>query len=282
MNPIENPIETMNTAQSQLWNGTAGRAWTDLQPLLDEMFAPFEQRLAHSVPQGYSGQVLDLGCGTGSTTRAVARRLGAGGLCTGVDISAPMIESARRNSGELPLRFVCADAQHHPFAPQSIDRIVSRFGVMFFDDPRQAFSRLRQAARPAASLHLYAWRGPQHNAFMTAAEQAAAPLIDDYPIRAADAPGQFAFADGDRVRRILDDAGWRQVTIRPVDAECRFAAAGLEDYLCRMGSLAQVLPRLQPALRERVLAAVRAAFVPFVDGQSVRFVAACWQIEARA
>jgi ubiquinone/menaquinone biosynthesis C-methylase UbiE len=124
----DRPDDRASDEQAALWNGPAGRAWVQAQVTLDTMFKPFEDLLAHAVPEGFDGQVLDVGCGTGSTTLAMARRLGARGGCTGIDISAPMIAAARARaeSGRGAASFVCADAQHHPLAPAGFDRIVSR------------------------------------------------------------------------------------------------------------------------------------------------------------
>jgi hypothetical protein len=98
--------------------------------------------------------------------------------------------------------------------------IISRFGVMFFDDPVRAFANLRRAARDRAALCFIAWRSPAENPFMTTAERAAARLLPDLPARAADAPGQFAFADRRRVETILEASGWTDIAVRPIDAAC--------------------------------------------------------------
>ena len=142
-------------------------------------------------------RVLDVGCGTGSTTLAVARLLGAKGRCTGIDISEPMIAAARARAERegTPASFIRADAQTHAFEPASFDMIISRFGVMFFDDSVRAFANLRRAARDDAELRFIAWRSAAENPFMTTAERAAAPLLPNLPARRPDAPGQFAFAD---------------------------------------------------------------------------------------
>src|SRR5262249_45490429 len=141
--------------------------------------------------------VLDVGCGTGATTLAIARALGAGGRSVGIDISEPMLalawERAKREKGTAT--FVVADAETPAFEPGSFDTIVSRFGVMFFGDSVRAFANLRSAVRPGGDLALIAWRGPADNPFMTAAERAAAAYLPDIPPRSVDGPGQFAFGD---------------------------------------------------------------------------------------
>ncbi len=144
--------------QTKLWNGPAGRAWVEAQEVLDQMFEPLEDLLVEAVLAGSGRRVLDVGCGTGSTTLAVARRLGAEGGCVGIDISEPMIAAARARAGRegLPASFIRANAQVHAFEPASFDLIISRFGVMFFDDPVAAFANLARAARNGGKLCFFA------------------------------------------------------------------------------------------------------------------------------
>lgn len=270
--------------QAALWNGASGRAWVEAQELLDRMFKPFEDLLVESVVAGSAGRVLDVGCGTGSTTLAAARSLGANSRCTGIDISEPMIAAARARAERecTPATFIRDDAQIHAFEPASCDTIISRFGVMFFGDCVRAFANLRHAASNGAHLRFIAWRDAAENPFMTTAERAAAPLLTNLPARRADAPGQFAFADRDRVHRILEESGWAEIDSRPIDIACVFPESELVPYLTRFGPLGRVLDQAQAQIRNQVVEAVRLAFGPYVHGSEVRFIAACWVVSARA
>jgi len=274
-----------DTTQHALWNGPAGDAWVQAQPVLDDMFTPFADHLAQGVPPGARWTVLDVGCGTGAVSLAIAARLGAGGHCTGLDISEAMIDMARERarSAAYPVDFIAADAQRHVFAPAGVDHVVSRFGVMFFDDPIQAFTGLRVATRSGGTLHALAWRAPDENAFMTTAERAAAPLLA-LPPRSADGPGQFAFADRQRVLDILADSGWRDIEVTAVDQVCSIRTADLQRYVSLLGPVGGMLrdPRIDAALRAQVLQVVVRAFAPFVQGDRVAFVAACWALRAVA
>jgi SAM-dependent methyltransferase len=234
-----------------------------------------------SVP---NSRVLDVGCGTGSTTLAVARRLGRNGRCVGIDISAPMIIAARSRTERegAGASFTHADAQTFPFEPSSFDAIVSRFGVMFFDDPVQAFANLRHAAKAEATMQFIAWRSPAENAFMTTAERAAAPLLPNLPVRRANAPGQFAFADRDRVYTILAESGWTEIEVRRIDPSCTFPEKELVRYLTQLGPVGRVLDQVDEQTRAQVVEKARAAFDPYVHGAEVRFTAACWMVCARA
>ncbi|RUL69538.1 class I SAM-dependent methyltransferase [Dyella choica] len=248
------------------------------------MFQPFEERLVRMVRAKFGQRVLDVGCGTGSTTLAVARRLGAQGYCMGVDISAPMLEVARARAkleGTFA-SFLCADAQRHPFEPASFDLIISRFGVMFFDQPVNAFANLRSAASQGAQLRFIAWRSAAENPFMTTAERAAAPLLPRLPPRRADAPGQFSFADRQRMAAILQQSGWMDVYIQPIDVECSLPEQALVGYFTRLGPVGLVLQEADEITRSQVVATVRAAFNSYVQGAEVRYTAACWMVSATA
>lgn len=270
--------------QAALWNGVAGHAWVEMQELLERILKPFEQLLVEAVRAGPGARVLDIGCGTGITTLAVARLLGTKGRCVGVDISAPMIAAARARAERegAPASFICADAQSHAFEPASFDMIISRFGVMFFNDSVQAFANLRRAASPDAEFRFIAWRSAAENPFMTTAERAAAPLLPNLPARRPDAPGQFAFADESRIRRILEDSGWAEIDVRPIDVACIFAEQELVRYVTRLGPVGLILQETDDRTRTQVIEAVRAAFEPYVHEAEVRFTAACWMVSARA
>lgn len=274
-----------NHEQSTAWNGASGRAWVEIQGLLDHMFMPFEKLLQEEVAAaGPVERPLDVGCGTGSTTLALARLLGAQAHCLGVDISAPMIALARQRAATTGLStdFVCADAQTQAFEPASFDMLVSRFGVMFFEDPVQAFANMRLAAKPGAALSVIAWRSAADNAFMTTAERAAAPLLPNLPVRQPGTPGQFAFADETRVASVLAQSGWAGIDIQPIDVICTLPERDLVRYLSWLGPVGALLQQADEATRHKVIAAVRPAFEPFVQGDEVRYTAACWMIRARA
>ena len=275
---------THSDEQMALWNGPAGLAWVDAQGLLDAIYRPVENLLADLVPVGSPGSILDVGCGTGATTLAAARRLGSDGRALGVDISEVMIAVARTRAANDGVRaqFACADAQIYPFEPSSVDAIISRFGVMFFGDPVRAFANLRAAATKGAEARLVVWRTAAENPFMTTAERAAAPLLPKLPPRRPDAPGQFALSDRERIYSILDESGWMSIDIHPFDFECTFPEKELIRYLTRLGPVGMALQQADDQTRARVIGVARAAFEPYVNGAYVHFTAACWIVAARA
>ncbi|UXY14078.1 class I SAM-dependent methyltransferase [Chitiniphilus purpureus] len=273
-----------NDAQIAQWNGAAGHAWRDEHALLDRMFKPFEDLIAATPGVGPGSVVLDVGCGTGATVMALARRVGQAGRVLGIDVSAPMLDVARARAqpGDGQVHFVQADAQTYPFAPAGFDAVVSRFGVMFFSDPVRAFTNLRYAVRPAGALRCLAWRSAGDNPFMVEAERAAAHLLAGLAQARPDGPGQFAFAERRHVEDLLAASGWTRVAVQPVDAVCAFPETALPRYLTRLGPVGRLLADKDEAARQQIVAALRPAFDRYLHDGEVRFSAACWLIEARA
>jgi SAM-dependent methyltransferase len=278
-------IQQPNRDQAALWNDASGQVWVEMQGVLDQMLAPFEVMLVERGFPGAGGHVLDIGCGAGATTLAMARRLGPAGRCLGVDISAPLVTAARARTvaeGLTSAAFVQADAQTHAFEPDSFDAMISRFGVMFFDDPVAAFANIRRAARRNATLTFVAWRSPAENPFMIAAGRAAAPLLPSLRMPDPSAPGQFGFADGERVRRILDESGWEDIDVRPVDTPGSVTETNLLAYATKLGPVGLALREVDEATRARTIEAVSVAFEPYVSNGAARFTTACWLVSARA
>jgi ubiquinone/menaquinone biosynthesis C-methylase UbiE len=275
----------VNGKQAELWNSAAAGSWIEMQEVLDRLFEEVGAKVAAAGFPGLGGQVLDIGCGLGATTLAMARRVGDGGSCLGVDISEPFVEAARRRAeaeGVDGARFLAADAQTFPFDPGVFHAAVSRFGVMFFEDPAAAFANIRRSLRPGGRLAFAAWRSPEENPFMTAAGRAAAPFLPDLPQSAPDAPGQFGFSRAERVAQILNQSGWAEVEIEPFDVVAVLWPEDLGRYAARMGPTGVAMQGLDEARRQPIIEAVMRGFEPFVREGVARFSLACWLVTARA
>jgi SAM-dependent methyltransferase len=270
-----------NQEQATLWNEASGRTWVELQELLDATLAPFIPPLLDSI-EHVAARVLDIGCGAGATTRAAARRAAE---VVGIDISAPLLEVAQRRAAEESVdsvSFVHADAQTHAFMPHSFDAAISRFGVMFFGNPVAAFANIRQALCVGGVLTLIAWRSAAENPFMTASARAIAPLFPPLPASDPSAPGPFAFADRERVRRILSDSDWHRVEVNPLDLMLSVPERHVRDYVTRLGPAGAMLRTADEETRVRAIPLARAAVEPFMRGGHACFNAACWLVTARA
>src|SRR5215475_10545722 len=184
-----------NADQIAYWNGAAGQRWTDRQAVQDVILAGVSQILIDRARPAPGERAIDVGCGCGATTIALAERVAPSGFVLGVDISEPMLSRAReRAPRSLPLTFVQADATVYPFDPQNFDLLVSRFGVMFFAEPAVSFSNLRRAMRPEGRVTFACWRDPRENPWMTISLQAVYQHVPKLPQLGPEDPSPFAFA----------------------------------------------------------------------------------------
>ena len=277
-------MSAANAAQVAYWNDAAGRTWADLQDRIDRQIRPLGLAAMERLAPASGEQVLDVGCGCGDTSLELARRVGPDGGVLGLDISAPMLEVARGRAeaaGARNLAFHEADAQTAAL-PASRDAVFSRFGVMFFADPTAAFANLRSALRPGGRLGFVCWRPLAENLWMRLPAETAAGLVPPAPPPEPGAPGPFAFADPDRVRRILAEAGFTGIDLTPHDEA--IGGLDLEGTVAmsfRVGPLGAILrerPDLAPLLRERV----REAVSPWLRGDAVYMPSATWLVSAQS
>jgi ubiquinone/menaquinone biosynthesis C-methylase UbiE len=276
-----------NAEQIAYWNGSAGQRWTDRQAMQDILLAPISQILIDRARPAIGEQVIDVGCGCGATTIALAERVAPTGSALGVDISEPMLSRAReRASRSLPLSFVLADATVYPFDPQNFDLLVSRFGVMFFAEPAVSFANLRRALRPDGRLAFVCWRDPRENPWMTISLQAVYQHVPKLPQLGPEDPGPFAFASEERVRRILGEAGYRDVALERCDVSLDIAIGrGLEgavDSAMSIGPSNRALEGHPPEVRAAATNSVRDLLAPLVRGQSLPLAGSIWVVTARA
>ena len=253
----------------------------------DVMLAPVADVLIDRAKPQAGERILDVGCGSGATTIAFARKVGPTGHVLGVDVSGPMLERARQTAPkELPLDFVLADATVHPFEPQSFDLLASRFGVMFFADPALSFSNMRKALKPSGRLAFVCWREPRYNPFFMVPLQAAYQHVPKLPQQGPEEPGPFAFASEQRVQRILGEAGFSGIAMEPYDlmldtAIGRGLDAAVQSAL-DIGPSSRALQDQPAELRAAAANSMREAFAPFAKGDSVPLPASIWIVTARA
>ena len=275
-----------NADQIAYWNGPGGRRWSDRQAMQDILLAPVSQILIDHARPKTGERVLDVGCGCGGTTIALAERVAPSGFVLGVDISEPMLSRARELAPKrLPLTFVLADATVYPFDPKNFDLLVSRFGVMFFAEPAVSFANLRRAMRPDARLTFVCWRDPRENPWMTMPLKAVYQHVPKLPQLGPEDPGPFAFASEERVRRILGEACYRDIALERCDLSIDIAnGRGLEgalDTAMHIGPANRALEGHSPEVRAAAAKSVRELLAPQVRGQSLPLPASIWVVTAR-
>ena len=200
-----------NEEQKQFWEGFAA-LWVDRQADMDRLFQPVLQETLKRAHLSAGDRVMDIGCGTGTSTVAAAEHVGPTGAATGVDISDPMLIRARDMAQAVPnATFLTADAADYPFDDGSFDTVISRFGVMFFVDPVKAFANIRRAMKAGGTLSMSCWSALGANPWFQEPMYAAKAQLGAPPPVDPDDPGPLAFRNIDRATGILDAAGFHDI-----------------------------------------------------------------------
>jgi SAM-dependent methyltransferase len=253
-------MTTPNADEIAYWNDEAGSRWVTYQERIDRAFAAFtRETLARAVVRP-GERVLDIGCGCGATTLELSAAVGETGSVVGVDVSHPMLEVARSRvsaSGSHNVRFVQADASTEDFGDARFDLVFSRFGVMFFDDPVGAFVNLRRAMAPDGRLAFACWRDLAANPWFSVPANAVRPHVPPQPKPDPLAPGPLAFADAERVRAILESAGFDGVRYEPLDVSIVLGSRGdALELLSEIGPASRLLGEADEDGRDAALLAL--------------------------
>ena len=232
-----------NQDQIEYWNGETGDKWVKHADDLDGMLAPFIDMILSAANLKSGEAVMDVGCGSGALSRAAVEKVGPNGHVTGVDISEPMLGLARQRNEQSGqgAAFLEADASQYDISPKA-DIVISRFGVMFFDDPVGAFANIRGNVKAGGRLAFACWRSPFENGWALTPLQIALPFLPEPPTPPEPGtPGPFAFADQDHLCQVLETAGWQDVTINAENLDMVLpgkAAAESAGFMLKMGPLA--------------------------------------------
>jgi SAM-dependent methyltransferase len=272
-----------NASQIDYWNDAAGRTWVELTNLLDQQIEGLGRSAMAALAPKAGERILDVGCGCGQTSLALAGAVGPKGAVTGLDISRVMLDEAgrrAREAGLANLELREADAQTASLAAGAYDGLFSRFGVMFFADPTAAFRNLAAALKPGGRLAFVCWRTLMENHWMLVPMMAALKRLPPPAPPEPGAPGPFAFADPERIRGILAGAGFADIAIAPLDTDV--GGNALDDSLklaLRVGPLGALL-RENPQAAPLVIDDIRAALAERVRDGAVWMPGAVWIVTA--
>jgi SAM-dependent methyltransferase len=277
----------VNAPQIEYWNGPAGDHWAKLADSQDVMLEPLGLAAmgACDIQPGHT--VLDTGCGSGTTTFEIARRVGAEGRVLGIDLSAAMLDVGRKrldSHGIDNVTFENKDIATYPFEKGMFDRVFSRFGVMFFVDPVPAFTKIRSGMKPGARLAFVCWQALNKNPWMETPFKVALQHVPAPPPADPEAPGPMAFADPDRVRRILTAAGFDAINLEALELNLSFGAdvRSTAQKLVQLGPAARLLGNEPDDVKARVEDELREAIAGYQTDSGVKIGGATWIVTANS
>jgi len=245
-----------NAKEIAYWNGPGGERWVSHQRMQDALLAEVAELLMERAAARDGQTVLDIGCGAGTTSIALARQVAPHGRVLAV----------------------------FPFAPGAADLLFSRFGVMFFADPARSFANMRVGLRAGARVVFACWREPRENPWLMLPLQAAYRHVPRLPEVGPEDPGPFSFASEPRLRGILERAGFGAITPEPVDLSFDLAEGhGLDravELSVGMGPASRALDGQPAAQRVAATEAIRAALAPYQHGNQVPLRGAIWIVSA--
>ncbi|EEE37291.1 methyltransferase, UbiE/COQ5 family [Rhodobacteraceae bacterium KLH11] len=280
---------TMNLDQEEYWGKSdLGMMWLTYEDQLDQLFAPVLDLVLDRAALKPGQRVLDIGCGTGVSTLAAAKGVGPKGDVLGIDISKQFLARAEARASQLGLAnatFQYADAQTGDLAAGNRDVAISRFGVMFFDDPVAAFTNMARGLKPGGRFVFAAWGELSENPWFKIPHVAAVKRMGQPPKVDRNAPGPLAFHDRERVADLLDQAGLSEIRVEaiPLNLTGPKTAAGAAALSARVGPSPRTIAHFNGTEADVIAVrdAVAQEFAPFETPQGTRIPAMINLLQAR-
>ncbi len=275
----------VNVDQKKFWNESKGKSWVELQPKIDSLLKPIGEAALSKLNPIEGEKIAELGCGTGTMSFLISKKIGKSGLVQGFDISEPMLDYAEKrriNSNLVNIKYTLADLQTYEFKENSFDALFSRFGVMFFDNPVVAFSNLRRSLKRGGRFIFACWAERLENDWIELPTEIASRFLELPPTPPEKTPGPFAFEDKEYVISILNEAGWKNVSFE--NFSCAHSAGRTLDeaarFLGRMGPMSGPIENSGSKTRERFFEALKLELSKYETDEGIMMNFSTWIVSA--
>lgn len=280
-------MEDKNIKQRQFWSGAGGDVWVNKQREMDIMLNPLGDRVIERLDLKSDAKIIDIGCGCGATTLEIAKKITQGEIL-GVDISEPMLDKATETAKEMSLSnisFEVKDVQVDIMPQNYFDIAFSRFGVMFFEDPFEAFKNIHSSLKEDGLLSFVCWQNASLNPWQSLSIQVIKEFLD-LPAPAPKSPGPFAFEDKTYLEDILRESGFKGLEILDNQEDITMFSGksireACEDYLTINPVVTEMLKNSKPQLTEEILEALVIKFSNFHKNDGLLFPSATWIVTAK-
>lgn len=275
-----------NEEQRKRWDEEEGHHWVEEAERFDRMLEPYGERVIAALSPEPGERILDIGCGNGALSLDVAARVGPQGSVVGLDLSGPMLSLARSRAGERGLgnvTFEQSDVQVHDFGDdRSFDAVMSRFGVMFFEDPVAAFANLRSAVRGGGRMAFACWQSVFENDWLTVPAAAILQFVPMPEPPAPGTPGPFGLADPDQTRSCLTDAGWQNVDLEGFEIRQWLGPdpAAVVEFLRKTEIAKSMLGEADEETAAKAWTAVESLLAEHTDHDGVHLTGRAWLVTA--
>ena len=281
-------MEETNKKQRDFWSGKGGDIWVEKQNAMDVMLEPLGNAALAKLPKNLGRHVIDIGCGCGSTTLSIAEQLNESAKITGVDISEPMLDQAKKVASEKNLSnvdFQVMDIQTELDIEGKYSAAFSRFGVMFFENPVIAFKNINRSLKEEANFSFVCWQSPKLNPWQSLSIQVIKQFVD-LPSPPERSPGPFAFADADYLKSIMTDSGFKNINLESHEQQVTmFTGKSLEqasnDYLSINPVVTEMLKEAPESIKENISSSLQNLFKEYSNGNGLHFPSATWLVTAR-
>jgi len=252
----------VNTEQKEFWNDLKGELWVELQTRIDPMLSIFDQKLLQILEVQKGERALEIGCGTGTTTLNMSEHVGRNGSIHAIDFSKPMINRAKQRASDASVEhavFVQADAQEYNYPAEDFDLAYSRFGVMFFQDPVTAFSKIHGAMKPGGRLGYVCWADKTKNPWILNPSKVAKNFLELPKHPGDNEPGMFSMCREERIFEILDEAGWNEIQVEAFDSMNSIGknAEDAAEFISKMGPMSEPFTEADEVSQQKTLEALK-------------------------